>query len=256
LQHGKRLIVVDAGKNSFEAFTNCSIKPAAGSELAFINGIKAAVVKLGLNKTPYFGDPGIDLADQAEKCGVATDLMLEAAFNFAGADNPVVIYETAAVKDSTLLNALIGLAELSGASLFNPKGAANTLIAAQYGLDKPFALNGHQAAYVILGDDQPTENLVKKLEEAPFLIVQASHVSSLTAKADIVFPVESWLEQEGHYLSADGQLQTAQKSLPTPQNVWSNQAVLVKMADLLNITVDSQWKNELLKRVSPVEINI
>jgi formate dehydrogenase major subunit len=254
LQNGKRLIVVDANKNDLNAFANCTVTPKANSELAFLKGLSAAVVKLGLNKTGYSENASEVLVEEAKKSGISTDLLLEAAFNFAGAENPTIIYDTIGVKDISTLQAMYDLAVLTGAKLVNPKGSANCMSAAQFGLDQPFSFNGHKAAYVALGDDQPSEHLVNTLEKSPFLVVQASYASRLTAQADVVFPVEQWLEQEGHYLSADGRLQAAHKSITAPENVWSNLAVLTKIANLLNIIVDDHWNNEIVKRVSPVEI--
>ncbi len=255
LQSGKRLIVVDSAKNELGELANCLISPKPGTEMAFVKALGAAVAKLGLNKIAYNGDASQALADQAHKCGVSTDSLLEAAFQFAGVENPVFIYDLVNIKDAAVLGALLDLAKLAGATLFNPKGGANSLAAAQYNLNQPFALNGHKAVVVALGDDQPSERLVRALEKSPFLIVLASHASKLTAKADVVLPVETWLEQEGHYLNADGRLQLAQKSLAAPENVWSSLEVLNKFASLLNVRVNNNWDKELTKRVSPVEIH-
>ena len=87
------------------------------------------------------------------------------------------------------------------------KGKANSLVAQQIGLNKPFELNGHQAAFVVLGDEEPSQNTIKKLEKVPFLVVQASYQSALTAKADVVLPVTAWLEQSGYYVTCDGKVQ-------------------------------------------------
>lgn len=255
LSKGKRLIVVDQEMNAFAEFANCTINPKNGEQTAFIKGLSAAIAKLGLNKIGYKENASEVLAEQAQRCGVSTDLLLEGAYNFAGAENPVIIYETEGVEDQAGMNALQDLARLAGAALYNPKGGANCLAAAQYGLDRTFALNGHETVYVALGDDQPSDALAEILGKSPFLIVQASHSSALTEIADVVFPVETWLEQEGHYLSADGRLQAAQKALSAPSGVWSNLAVLTKIASILNLPVDNNWQIELKKRVSPVEIS-
>jgi len=99
--------------------------------------------------------------------------------------------------------------------------------------------------------------LVKNLEGAPFLIVQASHDSKLTAMADIVLPVTTWLEQEGHYLSVDGELQMAQKSLSIAgKDILSNDAVLKSLAQQMNVNINGSWQAELLQRTSPVVIAV
>ena len=98
---------------------------------------------------------------------------------------------------------------------------------------------------------------MKALDEAPFLVVQASHASKLTAGADVVLPVTSWLEQDGHYLNADGQLQKAEKSLPTSGTVVrTNEEALKSLAQQLNLATAGDWKAELLQRPSPVEITV
>jgi formate dehydrogenase major subunit len=124
-------------------------------------------------------------------------------------------------------------------------------------LDKAYTPNGHQAAYVVLGDEIPSERLVKNLEKSPFLVVQASHDSKLTAMADIVLPVTTWLEQGGHYLSIDGALQVAEMSLPVAgKDIMSNDTVLKSLAKQMNVTINGSWQTELLQRTSPVEITV
>ena len=255
MQNGSPLIMIDSAENTLQHLANCLLSPKTGKELDLVTGLTAAIARLGQNKADYNGDPIPVMNAAAASTGVSTDLMLEAGFKFASAAHPVIIYDGVKVGNLEVLNALVKLAEISGAALVSLKGGANSLAAAQYGLDKPFALNGHQAAYVVLGDEIPSERLVKNLEKAPFLVVQASHVSKLTAMADIVLPVTTWLEQEGHYLSVDGALQKAEKSLPIAgKQILSNDAVLVNLAQHLNIPLNGSWQAELTQRTSPVEI--
>ena len=110
------------------------------------------------------------------------------------------------------------------------KGEANSLAAAQLGLEKTFKLNGHQAAYLALGDDEPSQQLLKKLEGVSFLVVQASYISPLTAIADVVLPVGNWMEQDGHYLSLEGRLQEAHQSIKPAEDILSNEAALQAVA--------------------------
>src|SRR5690606_9544063 len=84
---------------------------------------------------------------------------------------------------------------------------ANSVAAQGYELNKPFALNGHKAVYVALGDAEPTERVIAAIKQAPFAVVQASYQNAATEAADVVLPAETWLEQEGHYLNLEGRLQ-------------------------------------------------
>lgn len=255
IQHGNPLIVVDPNENGLDEFANCTLKPKAGFEMDLLEGLTAAITRLGLNKAPFTANAVDTLNKASKKCGVATDLLLEAAFKFASPEKPVIIYDSALVSSLETLKALLKLAEVSGAVLFNPKGGANSLAAAQYGLDKPFKLNGHETVFMALGDDDPTPSLAKNLEGVPYLIIQASHVSPLTAAADVVLPVAAWLEQEGHYLSADGRLQKTEKCLSARSNeAKTDFDALTALANSLNISTIGSWKDELIQRPSPVEI--
>jgi formate dehydrogenase major subunit len=136
------------------------------------------------------------------------------------------------------------------------KGEANSLAAAQYRLLKPFALNGHQAVFAALGDDQPSQRLVQRLEKAPFLAVQASYVSRLTAQADVVLPVEMWAEQSGHCVSLEGRVQEAKPVLAAPEGVRSNTETLKALADRLGMAVNENWQAGLCATPAPVEIGL
>lgn len=255
MQNGASLVVVDTVENPLENLANCSLPTKAGTEIDVLQGLSAAIARIGLNKAPFTGDAIGIMNAAALKCGVTTDLLLEAAFKFASAAKPVIIYDAARVKSVEVLKALVNLAETAGANLFNPKGGANSLAAAQYGLDQPFKLNGHKAAFIALGDDTPSEKLIEVLEKAPFLAVQATYASKLTAIADLVLPVASWFEQEGYFINADGQVQKAEKCLPiTGKEVRTDIDALTSLADHLKIVIGTSWKSELLQRPSPVAI--
>ncbi len=257
MQNGAPLVVIDTGENPLNNLANCALTPGTGKELDLLTGLAAAISRLGQNKVSFTGDAIAVMNAAAEISGVSTDLLLEAGFKFASTARPVIIYDAAHVQNLDVFNALVKLAEISGAKLVNPKGGANSLAAAQYSLDKPFRLNGHKAAYVVLGDEVPSERLVKALEKVPFLVVQASHTSKLTAGADVVLPVTNWLEQDGHYLNAAGQLQKAEKSLPTSGTVVrTNEEALKGLAQQFNLAAAGDWKAELLQRPSPVEITV
>jgi len=156
------------------------------------------------------------------------------------------------------LKALVALTGQIGAkdSLLGLKGAANSLAAAQLHLDLPFKRDGHQVVYLAVGDDSPSQRFVQQVEGAPFLAVQASYASRLTAMADVVLPVEMWAEQEGHYLNMDGRMQAAHSSLTAPEGVRSNLSVLESLGQNLGLDMDisTSWKDELSARQSPVQI--
>lgn len=172
------------------------------------------------------------------------------------AQRPFFIYGKALVSEGGVeaLKALVLLARQIGGAVLGLKGQANSLTALQYGLDKAFEVKGQQAVYLALGDASPSQRLVQQLEHVPFLAVQASHVSKLTAMAQVVLPVEMWAEVEGHYASMDGRLQKTTPVLKMSGQVRSNVDALQALARMLGVSVSVDWKAELTGRVSPVLI--
>ncbi|HZW04802.1 MAG TPA: molybdopterin-dependent oxidoreductase, partial [Anaerolineaceae bacterium] len=242
LSSGLKLVTIDGDANGLDTWADCAVK--AGSDFDALRGIATAVV--GQEEA---------LALIAAQTGVDADSYRSIAQLLAEAEKPVFVYGKELVsKDSQGLCALLDLAKMTGAQVIGTKGGANSVAALQYRLDRPVAIQGQQAAFVLIGDEEPTERLIQKLDGVPFLVVQSSYASKLTGMADVVLPVETWLEQEGHYVSLDGRVQAAQKTLQAPPEVRSNLAVLADLAGRLGVTTDDRWQQALNERPSTVTI--
>lgn len=255
LPTGTKLIVIDPNENGFDAHANVTLKAATGADMDVLKGLQAGLLHLGLAEgNGITADQ--DLADAASATGISADDLLAAAGILGVAENPVIIYGKGITAKSSLstLRQLVSLASVTGAALVSIKGEANSLAAAQFKLEKPFQVNGHQAVYVAMGDDTPSQRLIQKLEKAPFLAVQAAYVSKLTAMADVVLPVEMWAEEDGHYLNLEGRLQKANHSLVAPQTVLSNADALKALAVKLGLQPDEDWQTALHTRPAPVAI--
>ncbi len=235
---GVNLVVVDSAVNGLDTFANIALKPKKGSEKDVVAALTAAVSK------------SKGLADAAAKAGIPVEQLEEAAA-FLAAEKPAIVYGKA---DAETVKALIELAAALKGVIISTKGAANSLAASQYGLDKPVALSGHQAVFVALGDEEPAQHLLKQLSGAPFLAVQASYISQLTGKADVVLPVTNWLEQDGHYVSLDGTVQEAHKAINPEEGILSSAAALPDLAKAVGVKVDENWEKALKQRVAVVEL--
>jgi formate dehydrogenase major subunit len=249
LEAGLKLVSIAPQGSSMDELAEATLKPAKGSEASLLFGMAAVVNELGSAKAqPSFKTSDYDPDAVSKQTGIPAKTILETASLVAAAQKPVFVVG-AGISDSAALKAVLELAALTGAAVINPKGKANSLAASLLGLEKTFKLNGHKAAYVALGDDEPSQGLTKKLEGVPFLAVQAAFVSPLTAKADVVLPVEMWVEQEGHFVSFDGRIQASKKVLAASEDVRSNVAVLTELAVRLGAKVDSDWKAQLAMKV-------
>ncbi|HTX78661.1 MAG TPA: molybdopterin-dependent oxidoreductase [Longilinea sp.] len=254
IPNGTKVVVVDAQENKFSVLAEKTLKPVKASDFDAVEGLIATMLKMGVAKNQTTEPADKMLAARIEKTGMVAGEMEEAVKVIASAEHPVFVYGKRTSAEG--LKAIAEFAGLVDAALVGVKGDANSLAAAQLGLEKTFKLDGHQAAYVALGDDQPSEQLLKKLEGVPFLVVQASYVSPATAMADVVLPVGNWMEQDGHYLSLEGKLQEAHKALKPAEDILSNEAALQAVAKKLDVKANDQWKKALTQRVSPVEIEL
>jgi formate dehydrogenase major subunit len=254
LPKGMHLIQVSPEAGPLDEFADVTLNNKPGSDLALINGMKAIIVKEGLGRVPL-------VIPDAE--AVITEALQATARMLAHAVSPVILFGKGitAQRDEKLVEALISLATLIGAvdservGLLSLKGEANSVAAALFGLDEPFALQGQEAIYVALGDDFASQRLLQKLEKAPYLVVQASYVSVMTEKADIVLPVALWSEQAGHYISLDGRVQKAEQAIQAPEGVRANAVVLAEVAMRLNMPVKQDWQAVVHERKSSVVLS-
>ncbi len=249
LQSGTNLVVIDSKENGLDKQANKTIKPAAGTFDYVLKAISAAVVKLGLakGKTNFKAS---DLDPLAATTKVKSEDYLDAAFILASAVDPVIVYGQRAN-----LGLLREFAGLIGAKLISLKGEANSLVASQLGLDTPFKPADYKAAIVALGDGDLSQKMIQEIEKIPFKVVQASYASSLTANADVVFPSTTWLEQSGHYLTADGRMLEARKSLEPAEEILSIETTLEKLAEKMGMKLDHDFHKAIHRRVAPVELN-
>lgn len=258
--NGLKLIVIDPAENPLAPLATYALQPKKDSDAELLTGLMAALVQLNLAKG---ATAGYDLSQRTpEKVSQATGIAVEtfhAVVNLIGeARKPVFVYGrgVTGAKSAQALKALVALAQASGGTVVGVKGQANSLAAYLYGLDKPFVVDGRQAVFVSLGDDLPSARLQQRLEGVPFLAVQASYVSPVTAMADVVLPAAAWMEQEGHFVNLDGRLQKASQGTTAPEDIWTNEQILRALAARMGFTLDEQWQPALEARVSPVALKV
>ncbi len=224
---GTKVIPVNYEANGMDAFTPYATKINKQADLAFVKAISARLNNE--NADDFIKKSGVDAADVDKIAAILTS-----------AENPVLVYGADFVSPQETLQALVKVAKQTGSKLVGITGKANSAAAVQYHLDKPFTVNGHQSTMIVMGDEEPTQALIKKVENNPFLVVLASYHSTLTAKADVVLPVTTWLEQDGHYVNNDGLIQAAHHSLQAPADVKSNLEVLELLAEKLNLNLTAE----------------
>jgi formate dehydrogenase major subunit len=168
------------------------------------------------------------------------------------AERPAIVYGKG-ISDDTLKK-LIHLAELTNSKIIGTKGGANSLASSQFGLESRIKLNGHQAVYAAFGSEEPSQHTIQQLEKAPFLVVQSAFGSALTARADVVLPSFTWLEQDGTYVNFEGKIQKAAKSLIAPEGTKSDFEIFAVLGAKFDQKMDSDWMKQLTGKVAPVVI--
>ncbi|MFW5714045.1 MAG: molybdopterin-dependent oxidoreductase [Brevefilum sp.] len=231
LLEGTRLIVADGGKNQLAENATDKLALSPGEEAQFLSRLLNA----------------IEEGSEDEALNKAVDAL-------KNAEKPCIVYGKTFAENAKeeALTTLLKLAETLNAALIGVKGNANSMAAAQLGLEAPFEAKDLKSAFVLLGDEEPSQKLTKALEEIPFVVAQAAYGSQLTGNADVVLPVTMWAEQSGTYLNLDGRLQKAVKSLDEPEGVLSSKEALLKIAESLSLKPDMDWEASLKSRTPTV----
>ncbi len=263
LAEGVKLVIIDPESNPMDALATATLKARAGTDTEVLQGLTGVILQQGLAKSETSLDAAKAIGEAVVKCGISQEELAQAAQVIGESERPMFVYGKGITARNTpqALKALVELAYVTGAltndytGILSTKGEANSVAAAQYGLDKPFEINGHQAAFIALGDDKPSQRLVKQLGKTPFTVVQASYVSPLTAMADVVLPATMWAEEEGHFVNLSGCVQVSMPSLEAPEGIRSTASVLSDIAGRMGLDVNADgWKDGLYQRVAAVSI--
>jgi formate dehydrogenase major subunit len=247
---GTRLIVVDANENTMKEAAAYSLTPKSGSEVELLYGMLAELVSQGtdIERLPFgFNLARYRLSHVSDATGVSGDLIAKACHEIRAAQHPVVIFGKGITADvaSQVVKAITALVRLTNASVIPLRAHANSHVAHLYKLDQPVDLSDKEWIYLALGEDELQPGMVDQIRLGAFVAVQASYFSAATDRADVVFPVESWAEQSGHFMNLEGRLQQVQKVIDAPEQVWSNLNVLRSLAGYLNVTLDDRWYDPL-----------
>lgn len=251
IPNGTKVIVIDSRPNELSCWADLSIKLEKTVDPDVVRGLAAEQLKISsVDKSGEDAKPAI--ADTIAKSGIPESQLHEAVKLIVSAEKPAFVFGNGISYET--LKEIVDFANVVDAVVIGMKGAANSLAAAQYDLNLPIDIKGCKSLVVALGDDELSQTALKKFDSAPFTVVFASYTSALTAKADVVFPVQIWSEQDGHYLSLEGKIQSSKKSLVSDENIKSNYDALMALAKELDIKVSGDWQKALAAQVAPIAI--
>jgi formate dehydrogenase major subunit len=99
-------------------------------------------------------------------------------------------------------------------------------------LGLPSGMNGNhpEVAYLLLEDRKPGEEVVKRAEEAKFLVVHTSYHGPITEKAHVVLPSLLWYEQEGSTYNLEGKKVPVRRAVALPEGLIPENEVFTQLA--------------------------
>lgn len=229
---GAKLVTINSKEDGLDLFAHYTLKVKEEKITPFLNAISDAI---RLDKEVDLGNIRLD----RESVNDALTTLKTAKNTIIIAGNDVSLEGTDYIKLITELSKSLN------AKVITLRGGANSLAAFLLGLSGDFAVNNLKGAYIALGDEKLSQTVMNKLENIPYLVIQSSYVSPITAAASVILPVHNWLEQNGHYLSMDGNLQKAKAALNSSEGARCNNQTLKLIAETLGIEVNDNWKNLL-----------
>lgn len=109
-----------------------------------------------------------------------------------------------------------------------------------------------RALYLLAGDDDLPlgEEFAERLMETEFVVVHASHASSLTEMADVVLPTLTWAEQSGTFTNIDGEVLPLRQAVPGPAGVWSAPEVLGALGSALGLEAGCKTPEAITEEIA------
>ena len=204
--------IFDKGQSKLEDITKSDIILVAGSDplndqpvASFIikravdKGARLIVVDDKINGLAPFAFMNVDMAGISKAVEVTKR-----------ANNPFILYGAGITK-----TAIAELKKLKDkANYIIVESGVNTVAAAALGLNNGYNPAGLKLLYVLMGEQNyEGADLFKGVPKNAFIVVQASYLSPLTERADLVLPAAIWSEQNSNLTNIEGRIQKINKAV-------------------------------------------
>jgi formate dehydrogenase major subunit len=143
---------------------------------------------------------------------------------------PIVLYGAGVTK-----KAAGALKKLQGKAVFVAlEPGVNTHAAVAFGFANGFNPSAVKVLYALLGEqDCDGKDVLKDVDENAFIAVQASFISPLTRKADVVLPMAIWSERAGSLTNTEGRVQKVNKAVEPAGEAKPDWEVISLLAEKL-----------------------
>jgi formate dehydrogenase major subunit len=251
-QNKAKLIVLDTTQNVFPDYAALWLKPKKDKEALAIDSLAKVIIDSGLVKNSAQVKKidaslnNVNIKRNAVAAGINHSDLLEAAEILGKSQHSIVIYGEGILRHRNpgLITALLNLAAISGSqnggkpgivslkSKGNSRGAWDIGIAnGSESVINNLAQNGIKALYLLLADDQVGVNeLPGVLKGIEFMVVQASYLSALAQKANVVLPSPTWIEISGNYSTLDGSPISVSRLVKPPEGIRADWETINEIA--------------------------
>jgi formate dehydrogenase (coenzyme F420) alpha subunit len=242
-KNGAKVIVADARTSATAKIADLHIAITPGTEVAFLNGVAAAIIKAGkenkdfiAKKTANFEKCKAAVAPctpdaVAKICGIPAEEVTRAAEAFTAA-HPAAIITSAGAVSGDLIRACANLALLTGnvgvagAGVNLLRGKSNAQGAMDVGCVP--ADNGHTVpamieaaaagkikALYVMGENIASAgaHVAAALDKVGFLVVQDMFMTETAAKAHVILPSASFAERDGTMTNSERRVQRVRKAV-------------------------------------------
>jgi NADH-quinone oxidoreductase subunit G len=248
-ERGATLIVANPRPTKTERYATHIVRYPYGSEAAAV----LAMVNTLSAKRPGLPDSVNSLA--------RSEALKQAAKAFSEAENAVVIYGS----EGTSLEASKALAQACANLLVttNHTGRPNNGLLAVWQRandqgawdlgwrpvsDLKAAMQAAKALYVVAAD--PAGDDLALAESADFMVVQDLFLTQTAKLADVVLPVESFVEREGTYTSGERRVQRFYPAVPEAGNIFPDYTVTGKIGQRLGLEMETGPASRIMRRIA------
>ena len=260
-QAGAKIIVVNPEKTDLTTHANAThleLKP--GTDAALLAGVMSGVLAEGLT-TNQKGLDGLRKSlvstDEASKIsGVPAEKIAEAAKAYAASKQPVVIFGTGISANEEVSLQALNLALLKNAGVMPLLLEANALGVMQMGCLSDRKGKGYREMKSDMKALYIAGNVPDSDFKADFIIVQASHASALTEKADLVLPMTALYEKQGTIVNTYGARKAFAPAQQTADGIKDGVEIAVEVAAAVSKTKAFKAKDiaSLVKKVKAGKI--
>ncbi|MCK9632601.1 MAG: molybdopterin-dependent oxidoreductase [Methanoregula sp.] len=242
-KNGAKVIVADARTSATAKIADLHIAINPGTEVAFLNGVAAAIIKAGKENKDFIAKKTKDFEKckaavapctpeaVAKICGIPEGIVTQAAEIFTASSPASVVTSAGAVSGDILrasanLVLLTGNVGVAGAGVnllrakSNAQGAMDMgCVPADNGHAVPAMIEaaaaGKITALYVMGENIASAGpkVAEALDKVGFIVVQDMFMTETAAKAHVFLPSASFTERDGTVTNSERRVQRVRKAV-------------------------------------------